>query len=270
MKKAQRTKENIIGVALALILFAIIFAIFAGVVGYLPTSEVRELGKFYLINSLNIYEKELWAATPEAVTAIVWDYRGLDTLFETSVFFLAVIGSMAIFRLKGWVGAEPPRGEGLSSIVRVCVKIMFVLILTASASLAIHGQLTPGGGFQGGASSSIAPTLIIAAFSAWMLTKLGFRREKLITFQALGLIIITLTVFIPLILGGFLMQNQPKPWSGFPGYPAGQEGFFLGGSLIFYNIGEFFNIAAGFVILFILLSIPEQRHIKDISEESEK
>ncbi|NJE46602.1 sodium:proton antiporter, partial [Thermococcus sp. GR7] len=52
--------------------------------------DVKPLGEFYLENS---YFGDYSARSPEVVTSILWDYRGIDTLFETAVFFLAIIGS---------------------------------------------------------------------------------------------------------------------------------------------------------------------------------
>jgi multisubunit Na+/H+ antiporter MnhB subunit len=35
------------------------------------------------------------------VAALVWDWRGYDTLGETTVFFAAAIGTALLFRLRG-------------------------------------------------------------------------------------------------------------------------------------------------------------------------
>ena len=80
-------------------LVAISYAIAAQATGVIPQIDLRNLASFYLQNTENISNKYVWAASPEAVTAIVWDYRGFDTLFETSVFFLAIIACIAAFEV---------------------------------------------------------------------------------------------------------------------------------------------------------------------------
>ena len=71
----------------------------SGGLGYvLPLPQVRDLAYWFLFTALNPSAPLFTAMSPEAVTSIVWDYRGLDTLFETTVFFLAIIGSMALMR----------------------------------------------------------------------------------------------------------------------------------------------------------------------------
>ncbi|NJE47961.1 sodium:proton antiporter, partial [Thermococcus sp. GR7] len=109
--------------------------------------------------------------SPEVVTSILWDYRGIDTLFETAVFFLAIIGSLTVFRLtkeqEKEVKTEPTQVEPLPLPIRTVTKVIVAMILAVSASIALHGHLTPGGGFQGGSALAVAPLLIIAAYSKY-------------------------------------------------------------------------------------------------------
>ncbi|NJE79722.1 sodium:proton antiporter, partial [Thermococcus sp. GR4] len=83
---------------------------------------------------------------PEVVTSILWDYRGIDTLFETAVFFLAIIGSLTVFRLTKEQEKEVKKAEStpteLTPIVKDVTKVIVVMILAVSASIALHGHLT--------------------------------------------------------------------------------------------------------------------------------
>ena len=74
---------------LALILAIIFIGAYLITPKLTPQTDVRPLGKFYLENSCF---GDYSAKSPEVVTSILWDYRGVDTLFETSVFFLAIMG----------------------------------------------------------------------------------------------------------------------------------------------------------------------------------
>ncbi|CAB50374.1 MnhB domain-containing protein [Pyrococcus abyssi] len=209
-------------------------------------TELRPLGKFYLENS---YFGNYSAKSPEVVTSILWDYRGVDTLFETSVFFLAIIGSLALFSLER--RERKRKSQGLTLIVRDVTKVIVAMIITVSASIALHGHLTPGGGFQGGSALAVAPLLIIAAYSKYVLEEHGLDKTRALVLRSIGLLGITLVALIPLLEGGFIMQNQPI-------FPAEIGGQLLSGSLIYYNIFEFLAVGAGFTAVFLLLSIPEK------------
>ena len=237
----------------------IILTITLGVAYYVsqnltPQKNLHPLGEFYLKNS---YFGEYSAKSPEAVTSIVWDYRGLDTLFETAVFFLAIIGSLTLFRLSREQSEEAKQGEPkreLPEPVCAVTKIIVAMILAVSASIARHGQLTPGGGFQGGSALAVAPLLIIAAYSKYALEKNGLDKTRAIIIRSIGLLGIALTALIPL-LKGYFIQNQPI----FPGKALGVP---LGGSLVLYNLFEYLAVGAGFTAVFLLLAIPEEKFRK--------
>ncbi|WP_297536141.1 MnhB domain-containing protein [Thermococcus sp.] len=220
-----------------------------------PQKNLHPLGEFYLQNS---YFGRYSAKSPEAVTSIVWDYRGVDTLFETAVFFLAIIGSLTLFRLNKGQAEEAKRGEPkleLPGPVATVTKVTVAMILAVSASIALHGQLTPGGGFQGGSALAVAPLLIIAVYTKYALEKNGLDKTRAIIIRSIGLLGIALTALVPLLLGGYIMQNQPI-------FPAKALGVPLGGSLVFYNFFEYLAVGAGFTAVFLLLSIPEEKFRK--------
>ncbi|NJE08021.1 sodium:proton antiporter [Thermococcus sp. M39] len=216
-------------------------------------TELRPLGEFYLENS---YFGDYSAKSPEVVTAILWDYRGVDTLFETSVFFLAIIGSLTLFRLNKKQEKEAKQkleefSGGLTLVIKDVTKVIVAMILAVSASIALHGHLTPGGGFQGGSALAVAPLLIIAAYSKYALEENGLDKTRALILRSIGLLGIVLVALVPLLSGGFIMQNQPI-------FPAEINGQLIGGSLIYYNFFEFLAVGAGFTAVFLLLAIPEK------------
>ncbi|MCS7139847.1 MAG: Na(+)/H(+) antiporter subunit B [Candidatus Nezhaarchaeota archaeon] len=257
----MRLREVAIGIMAATLLFAIMLAVTLGGTGWTPSTEIRPLAKFYLENCFNVFNKDLWAASPEAVCAMLWDYRGIDTYYETAVFFLAVIGGVAIFRVAEIkISVTRERQRGLSIIVKSVSRIVFPLIVITSASVAFHGHLTPGGGFQAGSILAIAPLVLIAAFSRHFIEEdLRLTKDKCLTLRTVGLIAIALIVAIPILAGAMaLMQNQVKPWSHHFSYPEALGPLWLAGSLFFYNVAEYLTVGAGFTLLFLLMSIPEE------------
>ena len=252
---------------MGLVVILIVLILSYGTLGYSPTEYIRSLGEFLLRQSFNVFEKEWWAGSPEVITATLWDYRGLDTVYETTVFYLAVIGCVSVFRLLQPKLAEIIKGKeeyALTVIVRVATKIVLAVIILISINIALHGHITPGGGFQAGSAFAIAPLLAIAAFSRYFVEKMGLKINLSHVLRSLGLIIIALVALLPLIYFGYLLQNQAKPWSPFPGYPIEVSFLELSGSLFYFDIGEYLNVAMGFLAIFILLSLPERIFKKDM------
>lgn len=90
--------------------------------------------------------------TNNAVAAIVFDYRGYDTLGEEFILFAAVSGVALLLREKGeaeeWSKEAKHTGHG--DAVALAGYPMLALTVLAGMSLMFNGHLTPGGGFQGG------------------------------------------------------------------------------------------------------------------------
>lgn len=273
--------REIIGL-IALIALILGFSMLLSIAGkyYIPSQEPRkptdiyggnkQLAYLYLKYTYYPYDTTRTAYSPEAVTAIVWDFRGLDTLFETTVFYLAIIGALALGR--GLIKIEKPKGDlGLSIIVKTVTKITSVLIATVAASIALHGHLTPGGGFQGGSAAAVAPLLILVVFSLYYFIERGVTKTLMLIIRSIGLITIGLVAISCFIIGtlqgveAFVFQNQPKrvlePYSGQyvnVSMPSHIGGELISGTLWFFNIAEFFAVMAGFTIVFMLLSVPER------------
>ncbi|MBN1433397.1 Na(+)/H(+) antiporter subunit B [Candidatus Fermentibacterales bacterium] len=101
------------------------------------------------------------------ITSVVLGYRGFDTLGEVAVLFVAAMGLGAVLA----TGTRTPKANGwepASLVLYTGCRFLFPLIVLFGAYIFIHGHLTPGGGFQGGA--------IIA--SAFLLTYLGCRGRR--------------------------------------------------------------------------------------------
>lgn len=209
-----------------------------------PKTELNALGEFYIRNS---YFGEHSAGSPEVITAILWDYRGLDTYFETAVLFMAIIGAVSIFRNMPSVSFHP---RGFTDITRTGVKIVGLITFVAAATTAFHGHITPGGGFQGGSMLAVVPLLVIVAFSKKALEKAGLTKERALVIRTIGLLTIAIVAFYPLLAGGYFMQNLPV-------YPKELHGMLVSGSLSLFNMAEFLAVGAGFTIIFLLLSNPE-------------
>lgn len=99
-----------------------------------------------------------------AVTAIVVNFRGFDTLGEVTVLFLAVtaLGSI-LYKKRHEVGERAVLFSG-STIVTAGSKLLFPAIILLGAYIFIHGHLSPGGGFQGGVVIATGFLLMLLAY----------------------------------------------------------------------------------------------------------
>lgn len=252
-------KYLIMFLLIAFVLFTVYFII-EGVLGGSPKQVIRGLGQFYVDNTYNLYDKTWWTGSPEAITAILWDYRGLDTVFETTVLYLAIIGCMILAYkpldrlIKGYVS----EAHGLTVIVKTAVKIVVVLIVLISMNLALRGYISPGGGFAGGSAYAVAPLLIIAGYSIHYLLSIGYRLEKAAVLRSIGLLVLVIVAVAPLAYTGYILQNQVKMYSSFPGYPVNIGPLYVGGTLLLMNLGEFLIVAMEFIIVFIIISLHKR------------
>lgn len=105
-----------------------------------------------------IEETETLTHVPNMVTAVLADFRGYDTMFETVVIFAAGIAIIAILRV-----VNPPRrsgdpvvvdswidGDHQRIIIGTTCRLLIPVIQLFALYVVAHGHHSPGGGFQGG------------------------------------------------------------------------------------------------------------------------
>ena len=141
--------------------------ILLGLVGYylfsyfiqVPFGEDRNtVGDYYLDNTVE------QTGSVNTITSIIVSYRGFDTLGEVTVLFLAATGLGAIlFDKRG----KKRRRQNASLIVRVSAQLIYPFIILLGAYVFIHGHLTPGGGFQGGAIIATGVLLMFMSYRSF-------------------------------------------------------------------------------------------------------
>jgi multicomponent Na+:H+ antiporter subunit B len=122
-----------------------------------------------VIAGLAVFERH----ATDTVNAITYDYRGFDTLGEEFILFSAVTGVMLLLRPEGGkktkheAKQENPQSfqdsATLSESVQVFTTAVFGFCVLFGIYIGTHGQLTPGGGFQGGVIIAAAPMLLFVA-----------------------------------------------------------------------------------------------------------
>ncbi len=156
-------------------------------------------GRYY--NSRAVEE----TGATNVVASVVVSYRGLDTLGEVAVLFIAALGVVTLLGTKQERKAKR-EVEQASLIVFTGCRFLFPLILLFATYIFAHGHLTPGGGFQGGAVTA----------SGFVLIYLGCRGrsvgpKQLSATESLSGLVFVMIGLVGLALGGsFLLNFLPR------------------------------------------------------------
>jgi len=194
--------------ALVLLFLLGIAVVFSGLfVGYMSDTELSLTARYYAEHTA----EDIGAAN--IVTAIIVTYRGLDTLGEVTVLFLAAaIVALILGQSQSRETADtlprklPPSGELLHTGSRLLVP----LIVLFGVYVFVNGHLTPGGGFQGGAIVASAMLLLLLTDP---LRRFGHRLISQVE-SISGFLYVGLGVLGLVLAGGFL-DNRFLPLGTF-------------------------------------------------------
>lgn len=140
-------------------------------------------------------DRKLENSSSNIVTAVVLDYRGFDTLGEVTVLFAAIAG---IGLLLGASRRRRIRPAG--PVISSMAPWIAAFIIITSAYIFLHGHLSPGGGFPGGA--------MIAAGFLIMVLGVGSRAPKIFkTIETLGGLAFVTVGVIGFLKKGSFLQN---------------------------------------------------------------
>jgi len=167
--------------------------------------NVNTMDDYYLRNG------QMETGSNNIVASVVFDYRAFDTLGEATVLFLVVSSiSMLLYKItrrKEVFKNVPPspkrKIDDVSKIISYGSFLLFPIIIMFGAYLVVHGHLSPGGGFQGGAVMASGTALLLT--SAHLARDLQKKKQIFSFFESLGL-----TIFIGMGFAGigatFLMN----------------------------------------------------------------
>jgi multicomponent Na+:H+ antiporter subunit B len=180
--------------------------------------------------------------TTNVVGAVVFDYRGLDTLGEEFILFTSVMGVALLLRKHREQEVEAaPDDTARSEAVRIVGLLMVAPAFLLGLWLVAFGYVTPGGGFQGGVV--LAGALLLVYLTGGLhryahLTPSSFV-EPVEAGGAGGYVVLGL---VGLVAEGAYLQN-------FLG--AGERGtLYSGGSIPLLNWAAALEVSAAMLILF--------------------
>jgi multicomponent Na+:H+ antiporter subunit B len=116
----------------------------------------------YRVTQVAVYERH----ATDVVNAINYDYRAFDTLGEEFILFGSILGVLLLFRPNGGkdqgkqLQSQLEDALPVSDALRISTQAIIGVMVVFGVYIAAHGQLTPGGGFQGGVILASAPLLI--------------------------------------------------------------------------------------------------------------
>ncbi|MFF0078436.1 MnhB domain-containing protein [Streptomyces canus] len=88
--------------------------------------------------------------TANVIASVNFDQRAFDTLGEMTILFAAVIGCVILLRQTRDEHRDRPTPEMVARPVRRYALLVLPVALLTGLYVIAHGQLSPGGGFQGG------------------------------------------------------------------------------------------------------------------------
>jgi len=133
-----------------------------------------------------------------AVTAIVVEYRGFDTLGEVTILFTASTGvSMLLYALH-----EKRKRREANLIVKEGSKIVLPFILLTGGYIFIHGHLTPGGGFPGGSVIASGFLLMMVAYPKYFL-----KEHRISITESIAGFVFIIMGLLGLVFASYFLQN---------------------------------------------------------------
>lgn len=200
-----------------------------------------------VINRTVVYERH----ATDAITAVNFDFRGFDTLGEEAILFMSVVGVGLVLRKRddeeskedakgGGDEHEERRAPDPSDAVRTIALGLVGPMVVFGLYLVCTGQLTPGGGFQGGVVLATCPLMVYLAGD--LHTFKAITSHTLVEVaEAAGIAGFIATGLLGMAAGISFLQNV---------LPLGKTGdFFSAGTLMPLNICTGMAVAGGFVSL---------------------
>jgi len=106
----------------------------------------------------------------------------------------------------------------MTKIVRSTANIFYPFCLIFGLYVVVHGHLTPGGGFQGGAVMATGAAMLLVAHSYEFITS-HIRKSAMHIYEAVGLLMFITAGLSGLVAGGAFLHNWLTNSGHFLGTP---------------------------------------------------
>ena len=151
--------------------------------------------------------------------------------------------------------------EGLSPIVKIIAAMLFPFILLYSMYIILHGHVTPGGGFQGGAIGASAVVLLIVAFGADYVQR-KTSKENISMLESIGGLTFIITGLLGLIAATTFLTNflVGEPFLGeIPTWGGGAGILNSGGTLPLLNMAVGLKVIGGLASVVLVMALATKK-----------
>jgi multicomponent Na+:H+ antiporter subunit B len=225
---------------------------------YAPLAPLGSVQSKYgdLVNAITVPERHI----TDAVTAVNFDVRAFDTLGEEFILFTSVMGTVLLMRRQ----PDEPAGDHedqapgrvvppASDAVRVTSLALIPVTVLFGLYVVTHGQITPGGGFQGGVILASAPLLLYLC-AEYQQVRRAMPPKLVAVAESIGAAAYILIGGIGLTMGGVFLQNV---------LPLGQSGSVTGGGMVpLIDVGVGCEVSGGLALALLV-------YLEELLEEKE-
>lgn len=198
-----------------------------------------------LVNAVTVPERHI----TDAVTAVNFDIRGFDTLGEEFILFTSVIGTVLLMRRQKEedVGDHEDHMPGraiprASDAARITALMLIGPSVLFGIYVVTHGQLTPGGGFQGGVILASAPVMLYLCADYKQLRR-ALPPQLVEISEAIGASAYILIGGASVAAGGLFLQNV---------LPIGTLGSITSGGIVpLIDLGVGLEVSGGLCLAFL-------------------
>lgn len=201
------------------------------------------------------------------VSAVNFDIRSIDTLGEESMLICAVTATVVLLRgrrgedIAERAGHLPGREQLERSDATVLVsRLIATVLFLFGVTVVLHGTVTPGGGFQGGAIAASSFVLIYLGegYTVW---RRILHSQALVAVEGFGGLAFMLAMALPLAFGYAAAQNV---------LPLGTwKDLYSGGLMVIVNVAIGVAVIGSFGVL-LLEFMEETRAPKAGDVENEE
>lgn len=178
--------------------------------------------------------------TANVIASVNFDQRALDTLGEESILFAAVLGAVVLLRRTAGESRGAPAPARVSAGIRRLGIGLLPVALLVGLYVVAHGNVTPGGGFQGGVVVATALHLLYVAADYRALERI--RPVSLFELgDAVGEAAYAATGVAVMLAGAPFLANV-LPWGTFGTLSSA-------GSVVVLNAAVGMEVACGVVVL---------------------
>lgn len=175
------------------------------------------------------------------VAAVMFDYRGMDTLVEEFILFTSVLGLALLLRSTRKIEEHPPHDVVVSDAARTGGGLLAPVLALFGLWVIAFGYITPGGGFQGGVVAS-AGALMLWVSGSFRIFRDAAPSGLVDAAEGLGAAAYVGIGLVGLLAGGAFLYNA---------IPKGSAGTLAsGGTIAALNWAAGIEVTAAFVLIY--------------------